>query len=204
LALDAHERTHLFTLAGSPLTETGTECRAVPAQAHAILAKLHPFPAMVTNGRYDLLAYNRAYQVLIGDLDSLPLDQRNSLWLIFTSSALKSCLLDRVEARARMVAQYRAAMAEHVGEPAWKCLVRQLREASPEFAEMWGRHDVAAPENIVKRYLHPELGFMQFNFTNLWLAPRAGVRLVSYTPVDEATTAAVERFDEMPLQPLLV
>ncbi|HVA59445.1 MAG TPA: hypothetical protein VNG13_02780 [Mycobacteriales bacterium] len=179
--------------------EIGAECQAVSAQAHAILAKLHPFPAIVTNGRYDLLAYNRAYQVLTGDLDALPFDQRNLLWLIFTSSRLRSCLVDRVETRARMVAQYRAAMAEHVGEPAWKCMVKRLQEASPEFAALWGRHDVAAPENLTKRFLHPELGLLQFNFTNLWLAPRTGVRIVSYTPVDEATHSALARFDEVPL-----
>jgi transcriptional regulator with XRE-family HTH domain len=197
LMLDPHERAHLYTLAGSPLTQIEAESQAVTAEAHAILTKLHPFPAIVTNGRYDLLAYNRAYQVLVGDLDALPFDQRNSLWLIFTSPALRTCLVDRDHAKARMVAQYRAAMAEHVGEPAWKCMVNRLKDASPEFATLWRRHDVAQPENLTKRFLHPEIGLLQFNFTNLWLAPRAGLRLVSYTPADDATRAAVAGFDSL-------
>ena len=197
LMLDPHERSHLFTLAGSLLTAMEAECQAVTAEAHAILAQLDPYPATVTNGRYDLLAYNRAYQVLCGDLDALPFDQRNSLWLIFTSPALRTCLVDRDTAKARMVAQYRAAMAEHVGEPAWKCMVKRLKEASPEFAELWRRHEVAQPENLTKRFLHPDLGLLKFNFTNLWLAPRAGVRLVAYTPADDATSEAVGRFDSL-------
>ena len=197
LLLDPHERSHLFTLAGSPVAvEIESECQAVPSGAHDILAKLHPFPATVTNGRYDLLAYNDAYRALVGDLDALPFDQRNSLWLLFTSPRMRTCLVDRDDAKRRMVAQYRAAMAEHVGEPAWKCLVQRLQDISSEFAELWLRHDVAGPENLTKRFLHPELGLLRFSYTNLWLSQRMGMRLVSYTPADEATAEAVQRLGD--------
>ena len=54
-------------------------------------------------------------------------------------------MLDWDDTAARMVAQYRAAMAEHVGEPAWKGLIARLQRASPEFAEIWARHDVRRP-----------------------------------------------------------
>lgn len=202
LLLDPHERSHLFTLAGSPLAQIHSDSQVVSPEAHEILAKLHPYPATVTNGRYDLLAYNRAYQALVGDLDGLPFDQRNSLWLVFASGALRGCLLDREDAKGRMVAQYRAAMAEHVGEPAWKCLVRRLQEASPEFAQLWRRHDVAAPENLTKRFLHPQLGLLQFHYTNLWLSQRMGLRLVTYTPADERTREMTHHFDEVVPRPL--
>lgn len=196
LLLDPHERGHLFTLAGSPLTQIAPDHMPVSDEVRMMLDKLHPYPACVTNGRYDLLAYNRAYAVLVGDLDSLAFDQRNTLWLAFTSPTWRACLPNRERSLQRMVGQFRAAMAEHVGEPVWKCMVKRLQEASPEFAELWKRHDIAVPENLEKRFQHAELGPLRFMFTHLWLSQKIGVRLVTYTPADAQTSAALLRMDE--------
>src|SRR5689334_4829157 len=76
LLLDPHERAHLFTLAGVAVPGQAADSQVVSAEIRAVLDQLHPFPAFVTNGRYDLLAYNRAYTVLIGDLDALPFQDR--------------------------------------------------------------------------------------------------------------------------------
>jgi transcriptional regulator with XRE-family HTH domain len=202
LLLDTHERAHLFTLAGAPAPTEYVDSLAVTPEVRAIMDKLDPFPAFVSNGRYDLLAYNRAYQVLVGDLDALPDEERNTLWLMFTKTTTSRCFVDGEEARARMVAQLRGAMAEHVAEPAWKCLVRRLQEASPAFTELWERHDVAHPETMRKRLLHPELGLLQFTHTVSWLATRAGLRLVAYVPADEATAAAVAEFGRLEPRPI--
>jgi hypothetical protein len=197
LLLDEHERYHLFTLAGSPLIDAGPDCTPVSAQVRQLMAKLHPYPACVTNGRYDLLAYNRAYAVLVGDLDALRYDQRNTLWLAFNSPTMKASLPEWDAAVRRMVAQYRGAMADHVGEPAWKCMLKRLLEASPEFAELWDRHDIAAPENLTKFFRHPQLGSLRFSYTNLWLAQRMGVRLVTYTPDDAETDARLLDIEDL-------
>jgi transcriptional regulator with XRE-family HTH domain len=202
LMLDPHERGHLFTLAGSPLTEIGPDCMPVSPEVRLLLDKLHPYPAIVTNGRYDLLAYNRAFTVLVGDLDHVPFDQRNTMWLAFTSPSMRTSLPDRESAVRRMVGQYRAAMADHVGEAAWKCQVKRLQNASPEFAELWARHDIAVPENLTKRFVHPELGALNFCYTNLWLSQRLGVRLMTYTPRDPETETQLGRIDDF--QPLPV
>lgn len=202
LLLDGHERTHLFTLAG--LTPPGAvqDAHVVTPELRAVLDKLHPYPAFLTNARFDLVAYNRAYQVLIGDLDALPPDERNSLSIIFTKQTTSKCFIDRDEAKPRLVAQLRAAMAEHVADPAFKCLVRRLRESSPEFRELWDRHEVAEPENARKRLLHLDYGLLQFNYMNTWLAPRAGLRLVTYVPADDATVEATKEFDTAALRPI--
>jgi transcriptional regulator with XRE-family HTH domain len=189
LLLDPHERGHLFTLAGSSIAADGPDCTPVSESVRQLMTKLDPYPTCVTNGRYDLLAYNRAYTVLMGDIDALPFDQRNSMWLIFTCPAMRESLPGWNKAARRMVAQYRAAMADHVGESVWKCMVRRLHDASPEFTEMWNRHDIAVPENLNKFIRHPQLGPLQFTVTNLWLSQRMGVRLVTYTPDDPETEA---------------
>ena len=197
LQLDRHERSHLFTLADVPLGVTGTESNVVSPDVRAILTQLDPFPSCVMNARYDVLAHNSAYTKVSGDLDSLPVEDRNTLWLAFTSAKRRALLADWDEAVTRMVGMYRAAMADHVGEPAWKCMVARLEACSPEFAELWHRHDVYAPENLVKRLVHPQLGLLTFKYTSLWLSQAAGVRLLTYVPGDDLTRAAVARFDSV-------
>jgi len=187
LLLDPHERAHLFRLADAPEGSVQRECAALTPTAQVLLDKLEPFPACVRNARYDILAYNPAFDRLMGPLAELPFDERNSLWRLFTSPACRAATLDWEEGTRRMVAEYRAAMAEHVAEPAWKCLVSRLSKASPEFAELWERHEVASPENLTKRFLHPDVGLLKLNYTHLWLGRRLGTRLTTYTPADEQT-----------------
>jgi hypothetical protein len=91
-----------------------------------------------------------------------------------------------------MVAQFRASMAEHVAEPAWKGLVARLNRSSPEFAEMWARHDIRGPENSIKRIQHPLVGLLRLSYTYLWLDPGLGTRIVTYTPADKRTAAKLE------------
>ena len=191
LLLDRDERTHLFRLAGSSDTAMAKECAAVSAQLHATLAKLEPFPACVMNGKYDILAYNRVYGRLVSDLDALPIEDRNCIWLLFTDRLWRKSVVDWDDAALRMTANLRGLMAEHVGEPAWKGLVARLRAASPEFAELWARHDVRGIENKSKRFRNPLVGMLKLDITNTWLAPRAGSRLLVYTPSDADTERKV-------------
>ncbi|HEX6446331.1 MAG TPA: helix-turn-helix transcriptional regulator [Streptosporangiales bacterium] len=185
LMLDPNERAHLFTLAGAPGLHTDDDSPGMPPTVQAILDQLDPFPACVQNARYDLLAYNRTYNQLFMDLDELPREERNCLWLLFTHPHWREAVLDWDYAASRMVAQYRAAMASHMGEPAWKCMVKRLQNASPEFAQLWERHDVAAPGSTVKRFFHPEAGLVMVRHTYMWLGPHNGTRVTAYVPVDE-------------------
>jgi transcriptional regulator with XRE-family HTH domain len=190
LLLDQDERKHLFTLAGAPSATTVKECNAVDPSVVLMLERFGSYPSAVLNGRYDLLAYNGSYSALVGDLDSLPFDQRNTLWLMFTSERFRSLLVDWDSAAKRCVAQYRAQLADHMSEPAWRSMVRRLQGVSPAFSELWEEHHVAASENVVKQFRHLDTGLLRFKATTLWLNQRVGNRMMVYTPADEATETA--------------
>jgi transcriptional regulator with XRE-family HTH domain len=194
LLFDPHERAHLFTLAGAPDTAVADDDVAVPPAVQLILDRLEPFPAIAVNGRYDLLAYNRTWLSGVPRVASLPAEDRNCLWLIFTDPAWRKLNLDWEDSAARMVASFRGAMAEHIAEPAWKNLVARLHRSSPEFPAVWARHDVEAPEGRVKRLQHPTAGLLRLDFTYLWLDRRLGTRIVTYTPADDRTQ---RRLDEL-------
>jgi transcriptional regulator with XRE-family HTH domain len=193
LMLDPAERNHLFTLAGGGEHEMQKECQSLSPPIQVILDGLDPFPAAVQNARFQLLAFNDAYDDLIDKVSAMPFEDRNSLWLCFTHPRWRAAIVDWDDAVGRQVAQLRAAMAEHVAEPAWKALVGRLIAASPEFAERWERREVRGVENRTKSLINPKVGLLRLDHTNLWFGPRLGTRLVTYTPADATTRTRLEK-----------
>jgi transcriptional regulator with XRE-family HTH domain len=192
LQLDVHEHGHLFTLAGVATTTIADQCLGLCSTAQPLIDQLEPFPAIVVNARLDLLAYNRIYASFFDDLDLIPIEDRNLLWLAFTHPDWRKVIIDRDDVVGRLVAEYRGAMAEHLDDPAWKTLVARLHRASPEFTAVWERHDVQGVESRTKRARHPLVGLLRLVYTNLWLGQGLGIRIVAFTPADERTRARLE------------
>jgi transcriptional regulator with XRE-family HTH domain len=193
LQFDSHEHAHLFTLAGLPATTTiAEECDRVPPAVQTLVEQLEPYPAAVMNARWDLLAFNRVNASFFPNLESLPLEDRNCLWLSFTDPIWREVLVDWEGSVARMVAEYRATMAEHIDDPAWQTLVDRLHRAAPEFTALWDRHDIGRLTGNVKEMRHPTSGVFRFVYTNLWLEHRPNSRMVVLTPSDAETSTKLQ------------
>jgi transcriptional regulator with XRE-family HTH domain len=193
LQFDSHEHSHLFTLAGIPTATVADQCLELCPTAQALLDQLEPFPAALINDRLDLLAWNRVYASFFGDeLERVPIEDRNLLWLAFTNPRWQRVIVDWDESVGNLVAEYRAAMAEHLDEPAWKTLVARLHRVSPEFTAFWERHDVQRVESRTKRARHPTAGLLTVVYTYLWLGQRLGTRITAFTPADERTRRRLE------------
>ena len=194
LRLDHDERSHLFALAAAHDPTTAEDCDAVTPQMRAVLDKLNPYPACVQGAKYDLLAYNSTLRWLFGDLDAVPKERRNCVSLVFTEPAWRQGIINWEASAARMVANLRVAMAEHVGDAPWRNLVSRLRSASPEFAELWDRHAIAQVEDSGIRGFHsPIVGDLHFQMSNTWLAPRSGHRLQVFVPAEAETERRLAR-----------
>jgi transcriptional regulator with XRE-family HTH domain len=193
LRLDPFERSHLFTLAGAPEPAREKECRALSPGIHAMLRKLNPFPAVVVSARTDILAYNEAYDWLM-DVSGVPVEDRNMTLLLFTNLSWRARLMDWEDRVGQVVGQLRGAMAEHINEPAWKSLIKRLRRESPEFDALWRRHEVVPMRNMTKRFRHPDLGVLNFDYTYVWLGRHSEVRMTTYSPADEETATKLGAF----------
>jgi hypothetical protein len=195
LRMDTQERWHLFQLAGVTVVAPAAKtCDTVGEAARDVLDQLDPFPTVVLSPRYEMLAYNRAFNALGGDLDSIDPGERNQLWLFFTNPYWRDiCLNRRPEAGAHLVANLRAGLAEHLDDPLWTGLVRRLREASPEFEALWRRHDVMDRGMPAKDFRSP-VGDLHLQLQRFHAGELAGgARMMVYTPRDEVTRARLHQ-----------
>jgi transcriptional regulator with XRE-family HTH domain len=199
LLLDRSERSHLFSLAGAVDPAPGTECPSITPALREMLWQLDPIPACVQNSRYDILAYNRTYGRLLCDLDAVAPENRNCMVLSYTDENWRASVVDLPEMNRVMAAKFRASMAEHLAEPAWKALLKRLETASPEFREIWARHEVVGPGGRTKLFRNARVGLVRLDHTDLWLGPSTGPRMVTYVPADEESRERLERLHALAL-----
>lgn len=192
LLLDPSERTHLFRLGGAVDPAPGTLCPSITPAVRALLEQLEPVAACVQNGRYDILAYNRVFGRLLCDLDTVPPEDRNCMILALTHEGWRSSLTQLDGTVRAMAAKFRASMADHLAEPAWRAMLARLME-SPQFREVWERHEVLAPRSRTKHFRNAEVGPLRVVHTDLWLGPADGPRLVTYVPADEESRRGLEQ-----------
>ncbi|MET7699773.1 helix-turn-helix transcriptional regulator [Streptomyces sp. NPDC005485] len=200
LLLDVNERAHLFNLAASVDPAPGASCPSVTDAQRILLQQLEPIPACIQNSRYDILAYNSTYRLLLCDLDAVPVADRNCMLLCYTNQDWQASLVQREETMRLMAAKFRGAMADHLAEPAWKILLKRLNTESPEFREAWERHEVIGARTKRKQFRNAHVGLLTLDHTDLWLGPHSGPRMVTYAPADEESRARLERLRRIALE----
>jgi len=192
LLLDRSERSHLFQLADATDPQPAADCPVVTPALQAMLDQLDPIPACLQNARYDILAYNRTYGMLLCDLDAVPPEDRNCMILSYTHQEWRSSIVHLEKTQRLMAARFRGSMADHLADPTWKTLLKRLH-TSPEFCEVWDRHEVMGASPRRKEFRNSHVGRLTVDHTDLWLGPSRGPRMVTYAPVDEESRERLER-----------
>ena len=152
------ERTHLFRLAGTPVTPLAAPVRIVRPHVAALLRRIPDTAAIVTDATYDVIAWNPpAAAVLGGDLDARPnLARRRFLGGPMESSSAE-------EFGHILVARLRRAADRYPHDPGLARLLAELRAGSEEFREIWETGPVHAPGHRTKILTHPEAGRLRVN-----------------------------------------
>ncbi|WP_377271476.1 helix-turn-helix transcriptional regulator [Peterkaempfera sp. SMS 1(5)a] len=189
LRLDRAERDHLFRLADSaPAGQQAADDHRLDPELRVILDALDPLPAVIYSARYDVLLNNRAYSALFPRMRT---GRRNALWSLFMVPDCCNPFVNRKTELPRMVAVLRAGYGRHVGEPEWERFIRELSAASPDFAAMWERHDVADAGAAIKIFHHFSIGEVRMSSTNLAVSRAPEHRLIIYTPMDEQSSERI-------------
>ncbi|MEP6624059.1 MAG: helix-turn-helix transcriptional regulator [Acidimicrobiia bacterium] len=184
LRLDPVERAHLLELAGHaarPVIATGRD--ACPPGVLELLRAVAPAPAYAMGPLWDLLAWNEPFAVLFPDVERLPTEDLNLVWLLFGNAKARALNGEWDTEARRTLSQYRAEVAPLRDDPTVAALVARLQEASEEFRVWWPRHDVAAFESHRRVFDHPIAGRLEFESEQFVPAAAPDVRIVVHLPV---------------------
>ena len=195
LRLTLDERNHLYRLAGRPLPPPGSGNAHVQPALLDLLVRLADTPTRVITDLHVVLVQNRLAEALLGPAPAGTGARSGFVYRWFTDPAARTLYPpeDHPRHAESFVADLRAAVARRGPRDAEStALVADLLQRSPEFAELWNRHDVAVRRTETKRIVHPALGTLDLNCLNL-LSEDAAQRLLWFSPVPG--TDAVEKLE---------
>jgi hypothetical protein len=173
------ERAHLYLLSGiNPPPLGGRHGTSVPPELRNLLDAWLPRPAMLQDRYWNLLAINDATRTVFGYTDT----DLNCLIAFFTNTRYRSMYVHWTSVAPGVVAAFRADAARYPDDPEFARGVDDLSAVSPDFVELWERHDVGPHMQAVKAVHHPEAGDLVFDKTTLAVADRPDWHLVLYNP----------------------
>jgi transcriptional regulator with XRE-family HTH domain len=183
LLLTDVEREHLFLLAlGRPPEARYKATEGITPRLQRILDVLEISPAVIRTATWDVVAWNRAASVVLGDYSKLDPPQRNVLRLMFFNSRVRSAQPDWQSVARFVVAAFRAETARAGAAESVKALVEEMSILSPEFAEMWKENEVQTHGGGTKQLRHPTAGLLTMEYSAFAVDGRPDLTLVIYNP----------------------
>jgi MmyB-like transcription regulator ligand binding domain/Helix-turn-helix domain len=193
LRMDRAEREHLYRLAEATPVRAGATATGVPGAVTEVIRSLEPLPALLMNNRFDVLESNDGHKAVFRDWHTMPCVHRNLLWCAITEPSAREKFLNYDEEVRYLVARLRAHYSRHIGDPEWEEDIRRLACLSPEFRELWERHEVAEPQTRTRVFLDPDEGKLCFTVTEMEFPAMPGIRMSVYTPDDSRTRTVLTR-----------
>ena len=118
-------------------------------------------PAMVRNGRLDILATSQLGRALYSEMFANPRTPVNSARFTFLDPRAISFFVDWDHAADDCVAVLRGEAGRNPYDRALTDLVGELSTQSEEFRIRWARHDVRYHDTGKKRLHHPLVGDLE-------------------------------------------
>ncbi len=192
LMLTEVEREHLFLLGlGRPPEARYRRDEGVTPRLQRVLDALAPTPALLRTATWDVVAWNRAANVMFYDYAASPPEQRNILRFFFLDPRGRAAQYDWESVARFVVSAFRVDAARAGAADEIKPLVDELCRLSPEFAEMWRDNDVRGHGEAVKHIRHPLLGPIAFEYSAFAVDGRPDLSLVVYNPATAADAAKI-------------
>jgi len=197
LKMDFREQALLLGLSGYRNELDQEERRALSPKIQALLDQQYPFPAYALDSHWELLGWNEAVHAIFLDLGK-ELENRNALYLFFTSERFREMLVDWDMHAKGVISKLRSLNLNCQDEIWLTDTIRSLKELSPDFERLWNESELSAYRDGTKVYQHPEVGPLSFDYISLktfdeWYQD---IRIVIYMPKDIGTESKLNTLFE--------
>ena len=187
LQLDEAEHAHLHDLARAANTTPHTRRRAAPNQkvgpvVQRILDGMTALPAIVLNGRLDLLATNRLGRALYSPVYADPSRPVNLARFCFLNPQAPALYSHWEEAANTTVAMLRIEAGRNPYDRALSDLIGELSTRSETFRNRWAAHNVLLHRAGTKQFHHPVVGDLSLAYEVMELSADTGLTLTAYSP----------------------
>jgi transcriptional regulator with XRE-family HTH domain len=189
LLLDAEETTYLYTLAqqAPPVEYPFFEPKLQSVHQH-VLDSLLLSPSLILDNRWNVIAWNRAAEVVFMDFGQIPVSQRNIVRIMFTNTAYQRLFEDWEAHAEQLLARFRTSYGKFISDPWLSEFIAELKQESGTFEKWWSMHKVEAEQEREKCVLHPELGQLYFEHASYIFADDLNLRLYINTPIEGSDT----------------
>jgi hypothetical protein len=189
LRLDAAEQAHLLDLLRTAGTPTRTRRVRAPARratvrptVQRLVDAMHGVPAVVLNGRLDVVTSNVLGRALFAPVYAAGHDAPNNARFVFLDAEATSFFRAWDTVADDTVALLRAEAGRDPHDRKLSDLVGELSTRSEDFRVRWASHDVRIHNTGVKMLHHPVVGDLDLPFESLPLEVGASSSLVAYVP----------------------
>ena len=195
LQLDDAEHAHLLGLvraanAGAqPQRRRRSQAQQVRPATQQLIDAMTDVPAIVQNGRLDILASNRLGRALFAELYERP--PVNFARYLFLAENAHELYRDWEDAAQQTVALLRSEAGRSPRDGQLSDLVGELSTGSQRFAGLWASHDVREHRTGLKLLHHPLVGDLDLSYEGLGLSTDPGLLLIAYSA--EPGSASYER-----------
>jgi len=188
LRLDDAERSHLYDLVRAANQGAHPQRRRGRARAqqvrpgvHQLLDAMENVPALVQNGRLDILAINRLGHAVFSEMYVQPQRPANFGRFVFLDPRAQTFYRDWDNAAHQTVALLRTEAGRAPHDRALTDLVGQLSTRSDAFRTLWASHDVRDHRTGTKAITHPVVGDLDLSYEAMGLSSEPGLLLLAYT-----------------------
>jgi transcriptional regulator with XRE-family HTH domain len=165
LRLTADERDYLYRMAGHSAPDRLDTASHVAPGLLRIFDRLQDTPALILSALGETLAANQLAVTLFGDHTARTGLAGSATYLWFTDPAAREVYPPEDHARQSRASVASLRVAYGMLGPRSRAgdLVRTLQARSPEFAQLWERHEVARRFEDHKVLVHPEVGRIELD-----------------------------------------
>ncbi|WP_236575434.1 helix-turn-helix domain-containing protein [Paenibacillus sp. USDA918EY] len=164
LQLDEDEQKHLFDLANVDVASVVTVPNNGGPDAEVlqkIVDQLH-YPSFITDEGTDVIAWNRAAELIVADFGSLPKSERYMMNIMFLKPDYRARLVNWEGFARYSVAVLRASFDLYKNNPLHMERFEHLRRESEEFSHFWELYEIKQKRLTTALFRLPDAQEMEF------------------------------------------
>ena len=194
LRFDPDEREYAFELARASAVNAGRASRPrpirrqIPAGVQALMDAMVSAPAVVHNGRLDIVGANAMGRALFADVFDRQPGQPNLARFVFLDARATDFYREWEMIADAAVAILRLEAGHSPYSKDLTDLIGELATRSDEFKTRWAAHHVQAHRRGIKQLHHPVVGALTLRYEALEIPDSGGLTLFGYTAEPGSTS----------------